>query len=445
MANLFGTDGVRGIANTELSAILALKLGMASAHALRTKHEGARMLIGRDPRISGDVLESAMAAGICSLGVDVYLVGMIPTPAVAFLTQHTTADAGIVISASHNPMRDNGIKFFGGDGYKLPDEIEAEIEARLDECMLIPRPDGAGVGRMHRVHDMEYVYMDHVKSLLRGPLTGMKVVLDCANGAVSELAPLLFTQLGADVTTVNCEPDGLNINRNCGSLHPDTLQARVIESRADLGVAFDGDGDRAILVDEKGRTVDGDHVMAICGIHLAATGNLPDNRVVATVMSNMGLQVALKQHGISMARTKVGDRYVSDEMRKTGAALGGEKSGHIIFSSACTTGDGLVTALNVLNVMLDTGSRLSDLADQMQEYPQLLVNIPVTRKDGWAENPEIRAAIQSAENQLRDRGRLVVRPSGTERLLRVMAEGPDLSEVEQVTHSVADVIRRLLT
>ena len=444
MAKLFGTDGVRGTANTVLSPLLAVQLGSASAYVLRQKHEGAKMLIGRDSRISGDILESAMAAGICSLGVDAYLTNIVPTPAVAFLAKLIHADAGIVISASHNPMADNGIKFFGGDGYKLQDEIEAEIEEQVANFDNLPRPEGAGVGRMYRAHDLVEEYLKHLKAISSHPLNRIKIVLDCANGAVYELAPRLFCELGARVLAMNNDPDGTNINLNSGSLHPEALQELVVEEGAHLGLAFDGDGDRAILVDEKGRLVDGDHILAICGLDLARKNRLPGNAVVSTVMSNIGLEIALARENVRLHRTQVGDRYVSDEMRKTGAILGGEKSGHVIFSEHSTTGDGMVTALQVLGIMLETGKSLSDLASQMEEFPQLLVSVRVKDKSGWEKVPEIKSAIADAEKRLAGRGRVLVRASGTERLIRVMAEGPDQAELEELVGEVCTVIKRKL-
>ena len=444
MAKLFGTDGVRGTANTVLSPLLAVQLGSASAYVLRQKHEGAKMLIGRDSRISGDILESAMAAGICSLGVDAYLTNIVPTPCVAFLTRHMQADAGIVISASHNPMADNGIKFFGADGYKLQDEIEAEIEEQVANFDNLPRPEGAGVGRMYRAHNLVEVYLEHLKTIPSHSLAGVEIVLDCANGAVYELAPRLFCELGARVLAMNNDPDGTNINLNSGSLHPEALQELVVEEGAHLGLAFDGDGDRAILVDEKGRLVDGDHVLAICGLDLARKNRLPGNAVVSTVMSNIGLEIALARENIRLVRTQVGDRYVSDEMRKTGAILGGEKSGHVIFSEHSTTGDGMVTALQVLGIMLETGKSLSDLASQMEEFPQLLVSVRVKDKSGWEKVPEIKSAIADAEKRLAGRGRVLVRASGTERLIRVMAEGPDQAELEEIVGEICTVIKRKL-
>ncbi|MHB1458910.1 MAG: phosphoglucosamine mutase [Armatimonadota bacterium] len=441
MRKLFGTDGVRGTANAELSPLLALKLGSASALVLRRKHKGAKILIGRDPRISGDILESAMAAGICSMGVDVYLTGIISTPAVSFLTKLINADAGVVISASHNPMKDNGIKFFGSDGYKLPDEIESEIENNLEGFDDFHRPKGADVGRMYHSHDLAFKYLDHIKDSIPLDLSGLKIVLDCANGALSEFAPILFTSLGAEIFPTNCEPDGININENCGSLYPKKLQDVVLKYKAHIGLAFDGDGDRAIMVDEKGRTVDGDHVMAICAIHLAEKGMLRNNSVVATVMSNIGLEAALRDKKILLIRTKVGDRYVSDEMRKSDISIGGEKSGHLIFSDYSATGDGLITALQVLKTMLESAKPLSELADQMKEYPQLLINIPVKTMSNWEKNPAISEIIKQGEISLAGKGRVFVRASGTERLIRVMAEGPDLNELEKITSMISNVVR----
>lgn len=427
-----------------MSPMLAVKLGSASAYVLRQKHEGAKMLIGRDSRISGDILESAMAAGICSLGVDVFLTNIVPTPTVAFLTRFIHADAGIVISASHNPMADNGIKFFGGDGFKLQDEIEAEIEEKVAVFGTLPRPDGAGVGRMYRAHDFVEEYLAHLKAVSSHPLNRVRIVLDCANGAVYELAPRLFSELGARVMAINDDPDGININLNSGSLHPEALQALVLEQGAHLGLAFDGDGDRAILVDEKGRLVDGDHVLAICGLDLARKNRLPGNAVVSTVMSNIGLEIALARENVRLVRTQVGDRYVSDEMRKTGIILGGEKSGHVIFSEHSTTGDGMVTALQVLGIMLESGKPLSELAGQTEEFPQLLVSVAVRNKAGWERIPEITSAIKSAEERLAGRGRVLVRASGTERLIRVMAEGPDQAELEEIVGEVCAVVKKKL-
>lgn len=444
MRKLFGTDGVRGIANKDLTATLALQLGAASAHVLRDKHDGAKILIGRDPRVSGDILESAMAAGICSLGVDVYLAGVVPTPAVAFISQEIGADAGVVISASHNPMQDNGIKFFGGDGYKLPDEIEAEIEEQVAAFDSLPTPEGAGVGRMYRRHDLMNGYTDHLRKVCIHDIKHLTIILDCANGAVSEIAPKLFADMGAKTIVINDQPDGININAGAGSLHPQILQKMVLENNAQIGMAFDGDGDRAILVDEKGRIVDGDHVMAISALHLARQGRLPKNAIVGTVMSNMGLEVALSKENITLIRTQVGDRYVVDEMRRSGLAIGGEKSGHLIFSEHSTTGDGMVTALQVLNIMFESDCTLSELADQMEEYPQILINVPVKTKEGWENVKEISDAVHEGERRLHGRGRVFVRASGTEKLIRVMAEGPDQEELEEITGNICEIVKSTL-
>ncbi len=444
MQKLFGTDGVRGVANTELSANLALRLGAASAYVLRGKHEGARILVGRDPRISGDVLESALAAGVCSLGVDIYLVGVVPTPGVAYLAKHFGADAGIVISASHNPMRDNGIKFFGPDGHKLSDDIEAEIEAQVGRFDELPFPEGPGVGRMYRARHLVDRYVNHLKQTFPHRLDGISIALDCANGAASDIAPQLFADLGAAVAVINAQPDGININRDSGALHTNRIRRLVAGTDASIGFSFDGDADRAILSDEHGNLVDGDHVMAVCGLHLARKGHLPGNVVVGTVMSNIGLELALKQEGIELARAAVGDRYVSEEMRRRGAMLGGEKSGHIIFGEHTTTGDGMITALQVLNVMIETGKPLSELADVMEEYPQLLENVPVRDRTGWETNPDIREAIRRGEERLAGHGRVLVRASGTEKLIRVMAEGPDMDELRSVAHDICEVVRGAL-
>ncbi len=442
MRNLFGTDGVRGLANIELSPLLALQLGTAAAHVLVEKRNDARILIGRDPRISGDILESAMVAGVCSQGLDAVLVGVISTPGVAYLTKSTGASAGVVISASHNPVQDNGIKFFGPDGYKLDDALEAEIESYVPRFDELPRPSGGEVGRMFRNHELVWDYAEKVKAVGICCLDGIKVLMDCANGAASELAPKIFTEAGAKVECINCTPNGININANCGSLHPEILRQKVRETGADVGLAFDGDADRAILVDERGEIVDGDHIMAIYGLRQARMNDLPGNMVVATVMSNIGLEIALAKENVKLVRTPVGDRYVSDEMRRSGAIIGGEKSGHIIFSRYTTTGDGLVTALHILSVMVQAGKRLSELASEMEEFPQILTNVPVRERDGWENVPEIISAIKYAEERLQGKGRVLVRPSGTEKLIRVMAEGPDMDELSLLTGEIVEAVRK---
>lgn len=444
MKKLFGTDGVRGLANVELSPLLALKLGTTAAHVIIERKQNTRVLVGRDPRISGDILESAMVAGICSQGVDAVLVGVIPTPGIAYLTANTNAAAGAIISASHNPVQDNGIKFFGPDGYKLDDSVEAEIERQIDRFDEFPRPSGGEVGNVLRRRELVWDYAEHVKSTLGASLDGMSVVIDGANGAASELAPRIFHELGARTMSLNCTPNGININEHSGSLEPQQMALLVKQLGADVGMSFDGDADRVIMSDENGNIVDGDHIMAIYGLDKARSDGLPANTVVGTVMSNIGLELALKKENLTLVRTAVGDRYVSDEMRRLGAVVGGEKSGHVILSEFTTTGDGMVTALQILKVMLKTGRRLSELASEMEEFPQILVNVPVARRDGWDTMPGIRAAVEDAEDALAGRGRVVVRPSGTESLLRIMAEGPDPDELRKITQHIADAVKSAL-
>jgi phosphoglucosamine mutase len=444
MGKLFGTDGVRGRANTELSPLLALKLGTAAAHVIIETKRDAKVLIGRDPRISGDILEAALASGMLSVGVNVVLVGVVSTPGVAYLTNQIGAAAGAVISASHNPVEDNGIKFFGPDGHKLADEVEAEIERQIDGFDDIPRPLGKEVGRMVRKHELIYEYAAHVKSTSACRLEGMKLIIDCANGAASELGPEVFSELGAHVITTNCHPNGININENCGSLHPQGMAEAVKAMGADAGLSFDGDADRVIMADEKGTVVDGDHIMAIYALDRAAEGDLPGNQVVGTVMSNMGLEVALAEKGVKLLRTPVGDRNVWEEMNRTGAIVGGEKSGHIILSRHTSTGDGMITALQVLSLMKLKDKRLSELASQMQEFPQILVNVPVRERDGWDRVPEIVEKIQEAERRLEGQGRVLVRPSGTEKLIRVMAEGPDQQDLKLLTDRIVDAVKSKL-
>jgi len=460
LKKLFGTDGVRGLANSELSPLVALQLGTTAAHVLienpcpgsqrsstpaNVRGLGrATVLVGRDPRISGDILESALVAGICSQGVDALLAGVIPTPGVAYLTTRTGCAVGVVISASHNPVEDNGIKFFGPDGYKLDDAVEARIEREIDRFDSFPKPIGRDVGNIFRKHELVWEYAYHVKQTIPMRLDGMSIVIDCANGAASELAPRIFYELGARATCVNSTPTGVNINESCGSLHPEQMATLVRQTGADAGISFDGDADRVIMADERGEIVDGDHVMAIYGLHRARNGGLPNNIVVGTVMSNIGLEMALAKENIRLVRTPVGDRYVSDEMRATGAVVGGEKSGHVILSEHTTTGDGMITALQVFAIMLTTGKRLSELASEMEEFPQILENVRVRRRDGWDASPEIAAAIKSAEQKLAGRGRVLVRPSGTEKLIRVMAEGPDRGELEEIVGEIAAAVRKTL-
>ncbi len=444
MGTLFGTDGVRGLANVDLSPLLALKLGTTAAHVLVEHESKAKIVVGRDPRISGDILESALVAGICSQGADAILVGVIPTSGIAYLTKKLGASAGAVISASHNPMPDNGIKFFGPDGFKLDDAIESEIEDSILQYDDFKRPSGADVGRMYRQPKLADDYLAYVKSTAKHRLDCLRLVIDCSNGAASDFAPKLFAELGAEVFPINCEPDGVNINVECGSLHPRYMQAEVRKHHAHAGISFDGDADRAILADENGNTVDGDHIMAICGLNFARSGELPGNIVVATVMSNIGLEIALAKENVKLLRTAVGDRYVSEEMRRTGAVIGGEKSGHLIFSRYTTTGDGMITAIQVLDVMAGSGKTLSELASEMQEFPQVLINVPVKERNGWDKDPDIVAAIQAGSKKLEGRGRVFVRPSGTEKLIRVMAEGPDKEELDQIAGEIVELVKEKL-
>ncbi len=442
---LFGTDGVRGCANTELTPALALALGAAAARVLGRGH-APTFVIGRDTRISGPLLEAALTAGLCSQGASVVGPGVLPTPAVAGIARARDTgyrfDAGIVISASHNPFADNGIKFFGPDGYKLDDALEAEIEALVPQAHTLPRPAGAGVGRMRRDPHLRDLYARHLEETMEGMrLDGIPLVLDAANGANSEIAPRVAFDLGARVTTLSCAPDGVNINDGCGSLHPQEMMRRVVSEGAALGMAFDGDADRVILADERGRMVDGDRVMLLIGRHLASQDKLAGNTVVGTIMSNMGLEAALRESGLTLLRTAVGDRYVSEAMREGGYIVGGEKSGHLIFGHLTTTGDGLLTALQVLKVMLETGKPLSELADQMTEYPQVLLGVPVRDRVAWQSDPDIRAAIAAADARLAGRGRLNVRASGTEKLVRVMVEGREQAEIEALAQELAALVK----
>jgi phosphoglucosamine mutase len=439
----FGTDGVRGVANADLSAYFAFRLGRVAGALLAGQDRGTerpRVLLGRDTRVSGDMLRSALSAGLLSVGVDVVDLGVLPTPGVAYLTRQTGAAAGAMISASHNPAPDNGIKFFGPDGYKIADELETAIEHAIDDWERFPHPTGGEIGRLHTGAGLVDRYVDFlVHSAPR--LDGLRVVADCGNGAAYEIGPRVARALGAEVIALNTEPDGVNINAGCGALHPEGAQTAVREREAHVGVSFDGDADRAILSDEHGNLVDGDRVMALCAIAWKGTERLPGDQVVGTVMSNVGLERGLAERGIRLRRAAVGDRFVSEMMRQEGAALGGEKIGHIIFSGLHTTGDGILTFLQVAGVMHETGRSLSELAGQIQEYPQLLTNVKVWRRRGWRDQPDLWAAVRDAEAQFGDRGRILVRASGTERIIRVMAEGPDPEEVRDVVERVAAVIR----
>jgi phosphoglucosamine mutase len=440
MPRLFGTDGVRGVANAELTVDLAVALGRAGASVLaRRAGRRPRMLIGRDPRRSGDLLEAALTAGAMSVGADVLRLGVATTPSVAHLVRVLDVDAGAVISASHNPAEYNGIKFFSRDGYKLPDALEDEIEALLPSAAGLPRPAGADLGFAEERAGELARYVDFIAGVA-GDLGGLRVVCDCANGAASQLAPAALAQAGARVEAIMASPDGLNINEGCGSLHPERLGRAVVATGAQVGFAFDGDADRLIAVDERGAVADGDALMAALGCHLLARGELPGNTVVATVMSNLGLELCLRERGGRLVRTRVGDRYVLEAMRSGGHALGGEQSGHIIFLRHHTTGDGLLTAVMVARLMRDTGRPLSELTGVMPRLPQVLQNVRVRHKEALAGNASVAAAIAAAEGTLGDRGRVLVRPSGTEPLIRVMVEGEDDGVVRRTAEEIAAVV-----
>jgi phosphoglucosamine mutase len=426
---------------------MAMQVGRGVAYVFKNRHHRPKILIGKDTRLSGYMLENAIAAGICSMGVDVMLVGPLPTPAIAFLTQSMRADAGIVISASHNPFQDNGIKVFGGDGFKLPDETENFIEDLIFSDKIDSlRPTANEVGKAFRIDDARGRYIVFLKATFPKDmvLDGLKLVIDCAHGATYKVAPSVFEELGAEVVLYGVSPNGENINHECGSTHPELISKAVVKEKADAGLAFDGDGDRLIMVDENGSIIDGDRIMAICAQDLILEKKLKKHTVVGTLMSNMGVEVALNRMGARFVRTAVGDRYVVEEMRKKGYNLGGEQSGHIIFLDHNTTGDGILTALQVLAIMKKTGKSLSDLADVMETYPQRLLNVKVREKRDFNSIPLIKECIDDIKNQLGDKGRILVRYSGTEMLARVMIEAEDERRVVALTEQVAAVIREQL-
>lgn len=441
MGKYFGTDGVRGVANSELTPELAFRLGRFGGYVLTKDHKRPKVLIGRDTRISGHMLEGALVAGLLSIGAEVMRLGVISTPGVAYLTKVLGAQAGVMISASHNPVADNGIKFFGSDGFKLSDEEENEIEQLLDlEQDELPRPVGEHLGLVNDYFEGGQKYLQYLKQTVEEDFSGIHIALDCAHGATSSLAAHLFADLDADLSTMGASPNGLNINAGVGSTHPEALAAFVREKEADLGLAFDGDGDRLIAIDENGVVVDGDQIMYICAKYMNTHGRLRHNTVVSTVMSNLGFYKALEANEIKSIPTAVGDRYVVEEMRKNGYNLGGEQSGHIIFLDYNTTGDGLLTGLQLVNIMKMTKKPLSVLANEMKKFPQKLVNIRVTDKHKVTENEKVKEIISQVEAEMNGDGRILVRPSGTEPLVRVMAEAPTIEQCESYVNRIAEVV-----
>ena len=445
MGRLFGTDGVRGLANRDITAELAVDLAVSAAHVLADvgAFEGRASdrptaVVGRDTRASGEFLEAAVVAGLASAGVDVTVVGVIPTPAVAWLTASRGADLGVMLSASHNAMPDNGIKFFARGGHKLADEIEDQIEQRLGEPW--DRPTGAGVGRVIVDADAAHRYVDYLLGTSDVDLSGLRVVVDCANGAASEVSPEALRRAGADVIAIHAEPDGWNINEGCGSTHLDALAKAVIENSADVGIAHDGDADRCLAVAADGSIIDGDHILAILATSLRDGGRLSGNTVVTTVMANLGFKVAMESAGIVVAETAVGDRYVLEEMRARGYVLGGEQSGHVVMSEFATTGDGVLTALHLLARMAQTGLSLAELAATVEKFPQILVNVGGVDKSALDSNAAVRAALMQAEDELAGRGRVLLRPSGTEPVIRVMVEAATSEDAERLAGAIAAVV-----
>jgi phosphoglucosamine mutase len=446
---LFGTDGIRGAVNKHpMTPETVLKIGMAIASLLREKHGRNMILIGKDTRLSGYLIESALTSGICSMGMNVTLVGPIPTPGIAFLTRTLRLDAGIVISASHNPFEDNGIKFFSNEGFKLPDELERKIEELVqDDGLLRSRPKGSEIGKAYRLDDATGRYIEYIKSTIPKGVTfeGMKIVVDCANGAAYKTTPWLLRELGADVISTHDKPDGLNINSNCGSLHLEVLQEAVRLNKADIGIAHDGDADRAIFCDEKGHIIDGDKIMGMWAVEMKRSNLLKSDTVVSTVMSNLGLEKYLEKHDIKLIRTKVGDRYVVEKMLEGGYNLGGEQSGHVVFLNHNTTGDGPLTAVQVLYLMKKRNASLSKLSKEIRLYPQILTNVEIEHKHDIKAIPEIEDAIRAAEKKLVGKGRILVRPSGTEPKIRVMLEGEDMKLITKLSKDLSRVIKEKMT
>lgn len=445
MGRLFGTDGVRGLANGDLlTPELALSVAVAAARVL-VETDGSHpplAIVGRDPRASGEMLEAAVVAGLTSAGANVVRVGVLPTPAVAYLVGQTNADLGVMISASHNPMADNGIKLFAAGGAKLPDELEERIEKAIEDGHgLVGRPTGAGIGRVNDLLDGAEYYIKHLVESIPHRLEGLKVVVDCANGAASEVGPVAYREAGAEVIAIHADPDGLNINDNCGSTHLETVREAVLREGAHLGLAHDGDADRCLAVTATGEVVDGDQMMAILALAMRDAGTLTDDTLVATVMSNLGLRIAMKQSGIRLLETKVGDRYVLEELNNGGLALGGEQSGHIVMPAFATTGDGVLTGLHLMAQLAATGKSLADLAAVVHKLPQVLINVRVGDRAAGASAPTVQAAVALAENELGETGRVLLRPSGTEPLVRVMVEAATEEQARSVAERIADEVR----
>jgi phosphoglucosamine mutase len=445
MARLFGTDGVRGVANKEITADFSLKLAQAAAIVLgaqsRERGERPRAVIAKDPRVSSDYIVAAVSAGLASSGVDVFDAGVLPTPACAYLTADLGADFGVMVSASHNPATDNGIKFFSRGGHKLPDDVEDQIEAQFGTSML---PIGEGVGEIARFSDAEDRYLIHLLSAMRNRLEGLKIVVDCAHGAASAISPQAFTDAGAKVIVIGADPDGTNINSGYGSTHLSALQAAVIENKADLGIAHDGDADRCLAVDESGKIIDGDKILAVLALAMKERGELARGTVVSTVMSNLGFKVAMQKAGINVVETAVGDRYVLEEMRKEGYTLGGEQSGHIIFSQYATTGDGILTGMQLAAEMVASGKKLSELTSIVETYPQVLINVAGVDKTKVNSDSDLQALVAQAASELGDSGRVLLRASGTEALVRVMVEAKEMGDAQGWAERIAVVVEQRL-
>lgn len=441
MRKYFGTDGIRGIAGESLTADLSFKVGKALGKLLTEKKEHPKVVIGRDTRISCDMIEQALTAGLTSTGVNVMTVGTIPTPAISYLTKTIETDSGIMISASHNPYQDNGIKIFGPDGFKLTDEEELEIESLIDNSEQIKNASFEKIGKVYSGNELTQKYVQHIKQSISGDLSNIKIALDCANGATTGVAPFIFGDLEADIETIGCQPNGININDNVGSTKIETISEFVKENNVDVGFAFDGDGDRVLAVDAKGHVVDGDKIMFILAKHLKEQGELKDNMVVSTVMSNIGFYKAIEENGLQSVKTAVGDRYVVEEMRKNDYSLGGEQSGHIVMMNYATTGDGILTAVKLADIIKTSGKSLEELASEVNIYPQKLVNIKVVDKKTAMEDSEILAECEKVEKELEGNGRILLRASGTENLIRVMVEASSNELTDKYCEQVAKIVR----